>query len=439
MEPKMPDLDLAKQAILAAVDDLRDDLVAQTAEFVRIPTVNPYSGDSSAGNEQAGQEFLKGLCEVAGAASIALFDCPSDVFARGGLIGPAGREFAGRPNLVAEFVLGGGSKSVIVNCHVDTVGTDGMEVEPFSGEVREGALWGRGTSDSKGNLIVGLIALRALQRVGATGGRVLYQSVVDEECNGSGAGTLACCLAGYTADYALVLDGSGLYPCTGCNGVATAEVRVSGRAGHAAHGGAVNAIDKAVHIKTAIDQFKAAWEAPNPDCRLTLGVFRAGTLPAIVPAEAVLQMNITYPHAQAEASQASGEGWRAALMRGDFEQAMRAASAQDDWLRVHPATVGWIKDVYPFRTPDDSSVVRAAQQALTDIGRPAAPRPMTAWFDAAHLAVNSRIPVVGLGAGLEGEAHGATEHILLEDLVSGAKAVALALHALLSPDRCGTG
>jgi acetylornithine deacetylase/succinyl-diaminopimelate desuccinylase-like protein len=213
--------------------------------------------------------------------------------------------------------------------------------------------------------------------------------------------------------------------------VVTAEVRVPGRAGHAAYGGAINAIDKAIQVKGAIDRFKARWEGRNPDCKLNLGVFLAGTIPAIVPAEAILQMNITYPLGQAKESQAAGKGWCAALMRGDFEQTIQAESSQDDWLRDHPATIGWIKDVYPFRTPDDAPVVRAAQQALADVGRPAAPRPMTAWFDAAHLAVNAGVSVVGLGSGKEGAAHGATEHILIDDMVAGAQAVALALHSLL--------
>jgi len=430
----MSDLDPAWRAITKAVDNLRDEMIDQTVQFVRLPTVNPYSGDSSAGNEKEGQEYLAGLCEAAGATGLDLFDCPDDVFERGGAIGPQGRDFADRPNLVATFDLGDGPKSVILNCHVDTVGLDGMDIEPLSGDIRDGAVWGRGTSDSKGNLLVGLTAIRALQQVGATNGRVLYESVVDEECNGSGAGTLACCLAGYTADYALVLDGSGLYPCTGCNGVVTAGVTVEGHAGHAAWGDSVNAIDKAVHVKGGIDRFKDRWESENPDCKLNLGVFRSGTIPAVVPSEAALQMNITYPMAQAEESRTAGHGWSAALMRRDFETTIARESGEDDWLREHPAQVGWIKDVYPFLTPTESPVVQAAVQSLAAVGRPSDPRPMTAWFDAAHLAINAGIPVVGLGAGAEGVAHGATEYIMIEDMVAGAKAVALSVHSLLSEE-----
>lgn len=430
----MSDLTDVQRAIADAVEGLREELVEQTVDLVRIPTVNPYSGDSSAGNEAAGQEHLATLCREAGAGKLDLFDCPNDVFDRGRLIGPTDREFAGRPNLVAEFALGDGVRSAILNCHMDTVGTDGMDFEPLSGELRDGALWGRGSSDSKGNLIVGLTAVRALRRVGATPGRVLFESVIDEECNGSGAGTLACCLAGYTADFALVLDGSGLYPCTGCNGVATARVAVKGQAGHAAWGGAVSALDKGLRLKDEVDRFGAEWEAQCPDCKLNLGVFRAGTIPAVVPAEAVLEMNITYPLGQAEQSSAAGNGWSAAIMREAFERAMASACADDDWLRDHPADVSWIKDVYPFLTPAESPVVQAAAAALSPLGFPAEPKPMAAWFDAAHLAINAGIPVVGLGSGKEGVAHGPAEHIMIDDMVAGAKAVALTLHSLLAQE-----
>ena len=70
------------------------------------------------------------------------------------------------------------------------------------------------------------------------------ESVVDEECSGSGAGTMGCCEAGVTGDMAIVLDGSRGLVVTGCNGIATAWMTVKGRAGHSSYGTAVSAIDR---------------------------------------------------------------------------------------------------------------------------------------------------------------------------------------------------
>lgn len=428
----MTGLSSVHREVVEGVERLRPELIEQTAEFVRIPTVNPYSGDRSAGNEKAGQEYLAQRCREAGAAAIEWVDVPADVFARAGLLGPTGRVFADRPNLVATFDLGGGCDvpTVLLNCHVDTVGSDGMSIEPFSGEIKDGAVWGRGSSDSKGNLLVGLTAIRALQQAGVPGCRIVYESVVDEECNGSGAGTLACCLAGYTADHALVLDGSGLYPCTGCYGVATAEVTVTGHAGHAAFGPSINAIDKAVVVKHVIDEFKETWESRYEKTRLNLGVFRAGTIPAVVPGKAVLQLNLTYPLERAAAAERAGRGWNGVLVREEFEQAVHAGCAADAWLAGHLPRVDWIKDLVPFETPVEAPLVQAAGNALALLDRPARPQPMTAWFDAAHLARMSGVPVIGLGSGKPGAAHSATEHVLIDDLVAGAKAVALTVLAL---------
>ena len=40
-------------------------------------------------------------------------------------------------------------------------------------------------------------------------GSIVFESVMDEECSGSGAGTLTCCHEGYTGDMVVVVDGGG--------------------------------------------------------------------------------------------------------------------------------------------------------------------------------------------------------------------------------------
>jgi acetylornithine deacetylase/succinyl-diaminopimelate desuccinylase-like protein len=57
---------------------------------------------------------------------------------------------------------------------------------------------------------------------------------------------------------------------------------------------------------------------------------------------------------------------------------------------------------------------------------------MDAWFDAAHVAVYGKIPVVGMGAGLDGAAHGQQERIRIDDMVANTKAVALAVYDFLT-------
>jgi len=428
----MPLNDEAIQAVCRQVDALRDEIVEITRRLVRIPTVNPYSGDDSAGRETEGQALMARLLAEMG-AEVQQIPIPQDVFKRCGVLGPYPRDYEDRPNVVGRFTFGGGGRSVLLNCHIDTVGVQGYEGDPFSGDVRDGRIYGRGTSDSKGNLVVGLAAVKALQQAGlGFCGEVIFESVVDEECNGSGGGTLANRLAGINADAAIVLDGMGLYVCTGCNGVITAAVDVYGKGGHAATG-AVNAIDKAVAVKLAIDEFARTRQAMEPPQMVNLGVFRGGSLPAVVPEHARLEYNITYVLQEAQAAKEADLGWSGRTVMQQFEQAARAACRTDPWLAEQPPQIRWIKDLYPFAADPDEPIVRAAAEAYQAVLGEARPvGPMPAWFDAAHIAIYAGVPVVGMGAGTEGVAHSQCEYIVIEDQLANAKAVALAIYGYLA-------
>lgn len=424
----------AVEAIDKQVEGLREFLVGFTRELVRIPTVNPYSGDDSAGRETPGQVRMAQEMERLG-AKVRTVPVPDDVFARSKVIGPTPRDYKDRYNVVGTWRLGRGGKSVLLNCHMDTVGVDGYEGDPYSGEIKDGCIYGRGSTDSKGNLVAGLVAIEALRRSGlAVDADLILESVVDEECNGSGGGTLANRLAGIKADACIALDGAGLYSCIGCAGVATAAVDVYGRAGHAASG-AVNAIDKAVPIKLALDKMVEKRRAMTPPQNMNLGVFKSGTLPAVVPGHARLEYNISYALAEAQAAKDAGLGWSAMLVRKEFEAIVAEVAKTDPWMAEHPPKVTWIKGLYPFQMSLDEPIVKAAELAYQTVLRQdqrKQPAPTGAWFDGAHIFVYAGIPVVDMGAGMASTAHTSCEYVAIEDLVSNAKAVALAMYAFLT-------
>ncbi len=426
-------MDGLEQEVLARVEARRAVQVAWTRELVAIPTVNPYAGDASAGSEKAGQEWIAGRLTQLG-AQVRRVPVPADVYARGGIIGPADRCWDGRDNVVAEWVLGDGQGPVVLlNDHMDTVGTAGMGFDPFDPVVEDGCLFGRGSSDSKGNLVMGLVAVDALL-ANPTGlhGRVVYASVVDEECNGSGAGTLACCLAGVTGTLAICLDGAHGQVDIGCNGVATARLRVQGRAGHGSGQGAVSALDKAIQVKTAVDHFAREHAEVYPDCAVNIGVFRAGTLPAIVPGEAELQVNLNYDIQDAYQAEEQSGAWDGRFFRTRFQRSLAALPAADEWFGAHPVEVSWVKDLYPFWCDPHQPAIQTVLGAVAEIrGGPVPCGVNPAWLDAAHLARQLRVPTVALGAGAAGAAHGAGEYAVIDDLAAGARTVALVLHRLL--------
>lgn len=411
--------------LIERIESRRDQLVELCRRLVQVNTVNRYAGDGTEGNEAAGQQILEPVLTDAG-AQVRLFDVPGDIYERMGVVGPKGRDFSGRPNLVAEWVLGDGP-TLVINGHMDTVGAAGMEFDPFAAAVRDSAIWGRGTTDCKGQLSAAATSLQALmESAEGLSGRIIFQSVVEEECSGSGAGTLACIDAGFPGDAVLIIDGSGLQPTVGCLGVFTADIRVPGKAGHGSFNGAVNAIEKARVALQGWGRFVESRRKNRPDCPTNLGVFRSGSHPAVVPHEAFLSMNINYALEEAELSEQQGRGWGASLCLEQLEKAIEVACARDEWLSKNQPVIELVKDLYPFNTPTDDPFAVLIQRAAEDVmGEPCAPVTMPAWFDGAHFAVQREVPVVGFGGGLSGQAHSATEHVMIDHLVTEAKMIAV--------------
>ncbi|MBI3082408.1 MAG: M20/M25/M40 family metallo-hydrolase, partial [Gemmatimonadetes bacterium] len=76
---------------------------------------------------------------------------------------------------------GRAGRSLMLNAHLDTVGVAGM-AEPFSGAIRDGKLYGRGSYDMKGSLAAMLGAAKALAGAKAPfQGSLLVAGVADEE------------------------------------------------------------------------------------------------------------------------------------------------------------------------------------------------------------------------------------------------------------------
>ena len=417
--------------ILQEVERLSDEMVEICQQLVRANTVNPYSGDPNPGNELNGQVILDPILRDMGAKT-RMFETPPDIYERMGVIGPKGREFAGRPNLAGEFTFGPGGKRIIVNGHMDTVAVADMTIEPFSGEVKDGKIWGRGTSDCKGNLAMGLIAIKALLSVAdQLSGSIVYESAMDEECSGSGAGTLTCCSEGYTGDMAIVVDGGGLVITHGCGGCLTADLTVLGQGGHAAIGG-ISAIDKGLIIKNAIDDFKQQRESLYPDSKVNLGIFNSGVHSAMVPSRAYLSLNIIYKLAEAQQAESRRLKFGGVQVRKAFERIICKYEEKDEWLEEHRAEIEWVKDLLPFETSVDHPLVQGLRSAFVDIlGYEPETSTMSAWLDGSWIYHFADTPIVSFGSGKEETAHADVEYVEIEDMKNCAKVLACFMYRQL--------
>src|SRR5207249_11384248 len=69
-----------------------------------------------------------------------------------------------RDNIVARYEPPGAKLAVLLEVHQDTVPVDGMVIDPFGGDVRDGKLYGRGSCDVKGGMAAMLTAFARLVR-----------------------------------------------------------------------------------------------------------------------------------------------------------------------------------------------------------------------------------------------------------------------------------
>lgn len=122
---------------------------------------------------------------------------------------PTDRSYDGRPCVVGRLGSGPGP-SFILNAHVDTAPVEdpaSWTFAPFSGHAVDGKLYGRGALDDKAGVAMMLMLAGCLRRSGLRlPGTLLLESVIEDE--DSGNGTLACLLAGYHGDAAIVIDGT---------------------------------------------------------------------------------------------------------------------------------------------------------------------------------------------------------------------------------------
>ena len=151
-----------------ASDDLERETTDVLRELVRFNTVNPP------GNERPAIEFLERYLRDAGFQTELL--AADDA----------------RPNLVADLAGGGtGDDDGPTLCylgHVDTVLADPSEWshDPWSGDVNDGFLWGRGAIDMKSQVAAEAVAAATLARGGwrPRAGTLKLVFVADEETGG---------------------------------------------------------------------------------------------------------------------------------------------------------------------------------------------------------------------------------------------------------------
>jgi len=134
-----------------------------------------------------------------------------------------------RANAVGVLPGAGGGPSLMLNAHLDTVGVEGMD-SPFSAEVHDGKLYGRGSQDMKGSLAAMLAAAKALIDGGIhMKGDLVLAAVADEENESIGTQEV---IRTHPTRAAIVTEPTGMQLCLAHRGLVYFAVDVHGKAAH---------------------------------------------------------------------------------------------------------------------------------------------------------------------------------------------------------------
>jgi len=258
-----------------AVTRLDAEVTDLLSRLIRVDTTNPP------GNETAAAELLREYLEANGLRCETYARVPE------------------RANVVARIPGRGDGPSLLFLGHTDVVLADAGEwsVPPFSGEVRNNEVWGRGALDMKGQVAANAVAIASLAREGfEPAGDVIFAATADEEV-GEDFGLSWLCSEHPDAvrcDYAvnegggdrLMLGGETYYVVTTAEKLtAPFNIAVHGRSGHASMPGiADNALVKAARLIERIAAYR-----PEQQLQPEVTAFLQAVLGEVLPVESVVE------------------------------------------------------------------------------------------------------------------------------------------------------
>jgi acetylornithine deacetylase/succinyl-diaminopimelate desuccinylase-like protein len=421
----------ALDRIVSMIDDRSDQILEFASEFVRQPSVNPEL-DPNPDAERPATEWLRQ--QLDGAKAFDKVDYWEVEPNRG--------------NVVATRAGRGRGRSLIWVSHNDVVPVNAeqrsvWDGDPFSGEIRDGRLWGRGAADMKGPSAAQAMAGIILHDAGVKlNGDLTLAHTCGEESGRYWLGCNAVLDRGYSADLAIFPECSDFSIFHVGKGEIYFRLTVPGKSTHICnrhlvahllpHGEerpGVSAIDNMLKYQLAFLELERNWGLwytnpllPPGGQFISINSIHAGTVAASVPDSNIPDICVAtgsmlfYPHFQAEDVIAEVKG------------VVDRVTESDPWLRSHPPTLE-----IPFGHPHKEAlnmpadhpgieVISTAMERLTGKPAPLGVAPAVGdcnyWFAAGQ-------PSLWFGPGSDiGGVHGANEYISTADIIEATKAFA---------------
>jgi acetylornithine deacetylase len=340
---------------MVAIDPVYITRVLQ--DLVRINSVNPILDPSAPGERE--------IAEYVGRAMAAV---GADVCYH--------EPKRGRVSVTAQLRGSRPGRSLMFNAHADTVDVAGMD-EPFSAEVRDGRLFGRGAFDMKGGLAAMMGAVKALADANRPhAGEILLAAVADEEYASLGTEDL---VTRYRPDAAIVTEPTGLDICLAHKGFAWFEITTKGRAAHGSRFDlGIDANMRMGRVLAGLDALEQDLRARTPHRLVGPPSLHAATLAG----GSGLSTYAVSCRLQIERRTIPGESRGA--VTDEIRELLRRQVACDPSFQAD-LEVLLVRE--PFEVAEDADIVRALTEASAAVlGRRPAYVGQTPWMDAALLA-----------------------------------------------------
>ena len=308
-----------------------------------------------------------------------------------------------RPNIVAR-VGPVDAPALMLNGHIDVVGVEGMVHQPFSGELRGGRIYGRGSADMKSG-VAAMCSAAAGVTAEESARQIVITAVTDEEYESLGMRALIA--AGIRADCAIITEPTRLAICPAHRGFVWMDVAFKGRAAHGSrYDIGIDAITHAGLVLAELERLEKTRESGPQHPLLGRASLHASKIAGGVGMS-------TYPEEctlAIERRTLPGESAEGAMKEiTDACAAVRANHPQLD-ARVTLTTAQVPSDV-----PLDSPIVERLQRALEREKVPVRIEGLSAWTDAALLN-EAGVPTICFGPGDIALAHAAEEFVQVEEI-----------------------
>jgi len=316
-----------------------------------------------------------------------------------------------------------GTKSLMLNGHLDIVGVDGMTHPPFDPTITDGRLYGRGSADMKSGIAAMCVAARdAVAR--RIDGEVVIALVIDEEYES--LGTRALIKSGIRADAAVIAEPTRLALCPAHRGFVWLRLDFHGRAAHGSrYDIGVDAITNAALVIAELDRFQT--ESLHQRTHPLLG--RGSLHMSLVSGGTGLS---TYPD----------------LCTLELERRTLPGETEQTFLKEVGAAIAKVRETHAGLEVDislttaqsasdvgtDEPVMRAMSDALREEQLSPRVEGLSAWTDAALLN-EAGIPAICFGPGDIALAHSDTEFVPLAEIDTATRVLSRFVHSWCNSDR----